>query len=113
MGLSMEHFDPIGRYRATENGKPIDTTGMVNGVVFDGEAQLGAVLRQDPKVMACLMRNFYRHVNGNTEDVADSAQVDGMVQSLSTHGYVWRNLVADFVGSDAFRSAPALPIGSM
>jgi len=113
MGLSMEHFDPIGKYRATENGMPIDTTGTVNGVAFDGEAQLAAVLRQDPKVTACLMRNFYRDVNGNTEDVADAAQVDGMVQSLSTQGYIWRNLVADFVGSDAFRSAPALPIGSM
>jgi hypothetical protein len=36
-----------------------------------------------------------------------------MVQTLATRGYVWRNLLADFVASDAFRSAPALPIGSM
>ena len=27
-----------------------------------------------------------------------------------TRSYVWRNLLADFVASDAFRSAPALPI---
>jgi hypothetical protein len=30
--------------------------------------------------------------------------------SLSANGYVFRDLVADFIGSDAFRSAPALPV---
>jgi hypothetical protein len=113
LGFALEHFDPIGQYRATENGLTIDTTGTVDGVAFDGEAQLGAVLRQDAKVTKCLMGNFYRNVNGNTDDVADAPQVDSLVQSLAARGYVWRNLLADFVASDAFRSAPALPVGSM
>jgi hypothetical protein len=113
LGLAMEHFDPIGQYRATENGLAIDATGTLDGMSFDGEAQLGSTLAQDPRVTNCLMRNFYRTVNGRVDDVADSAQVTSLVQTLATRGYVWRNLVADFVGSDAFRSAPALPIGSM
>jgi hypothetical protein len=113
LGLAMEHFDPIGQYRATENGLAIDATGTLDGMSFDGEAQLGSVLAQDPRVTNCLMRNFYRNVNGNVDDVADAAQVTSMVQTLATRGYVWRNLLADFVASDAFRSAPALPIGSM
>jgi hypothetical protein len=33
-----------------------------------------------------------------------------MMASLSARNYVFRDLVADFVTSDAFRSAPALPI---
>ena len=113
LGLAMEHFDPIGQYRATENGLAIDTTGTVDGVSFDGEAQLGSALAQDPRVTNCLMRNFYRNVNGRVDDVADAPQVTSLVQTLATRGYVWRNLLADFVASDAFRSAPALPIGSM
>jgi hypothetical protein len=113
LGLGLEHFDPIGAYRATENGLAIDTTGTVNGMNYDGEAQLGAALRQDPKVTTCLMRNFYRNVNGNVNDVTDANQVDSLVQSLAARGYVWRNLLADFVASDAFRSAPALPVGSL
>ena len=56
-----------------------------------------------------MMRNFYRNVNGRVEDDKDPDQVDSLVQSLATRGYVWRNLLADFVASDAFRSAPALP----
>jgi len=110
LGLAMEHFDPIGQYRATENGLTIDASGTVDGVKFDGEAQLGSVLRQNAGAMTCMMRNFYRSVNGRVEDEADATQVDSLVQTLTTRSYVWRNLLADFVASDAFRSAPALPI---
>jgi hypothetical protein len=114
LGMALEHFDPIGRYRETENGLAIDATGSVNGVAFDGGAQLGAALRQEPKVIACLMRHLYRNANGRAEDDQDLPQINGLVQSLAARNYVWRDLLADFVASDAFRSAPALPItGSM
>ena len=76
LGIALEHFDPIGRYRETENGLAIDATGSVNGVAFDGEAQLGAALRQEPKVIACLMRNFYRNANGRAEDDKDPDQIN-------------------------------------
>ena len=86
----------------------------MNGVAFDGQAQLGTALRQEPKVLACLMRNFYRSANGRVEDDKDPDQIKSLVQLLSTRNYVWADLVADFVASDAFRSAPALPVtGSM
>jgi hypothetical protein len=49
LGLAMEHFDAIGKYRATENGLPIDVTGTLDGVNFDGEAQLGSTLHQDAR----------------------------------------------------------------
>jgi hypothetical protein len=114
LGLALEHFDPIGKYRDTDNGLAIDATGSALGKSFDGEAQLGAVLRQDPRVIACLMRNFYRNANGRAEDDKDPDQIDSLVQSLAAHNYVWSDLLADFVASDAFRSAPALPVtGSM
>jgi len=114
LGIALEHFDPIGRYRETENGIAIDATGSVNGAPFDGAAQLGAALRKEPKVLACLMRNFYRAANGRVEDDKDPAQINSLVQSLAGRNYVWRDLLADFVVSDAFRSAPALPVtGSM
>jgi hypothetical protein len=110
IGLAMEHFDPIGQYRATENGLTIDATGTIQGVNFDGAAQLGSTLAQNAQAMTCMMRNFYRNVNGRVEDDKDSDQVSNLVQTLASRGYVWRNLLADFVASDAFRSAPALPV---
>jgi len=82
----------------------------VGGKSFDGLAQLGGVLRQDPRALACLLRNFYRSANGRAEDDKDRDQIDDMGKSLAARNYVWSNFLGDFVASDAFRSAPALPV---
>jgi hypothetical protein len=111
MGLGLEHFDAIGRYRETENGLAIDASGtLLDGTAFNGAVELGTALRESTVVTECLLRQFYRNVNGRADDVHDQEQVDAMVASLTSRGYVFRDLVADFVLSDAFRSAPALPL---
>jgi hypothetical protein len=106
-GMAMEHLDPIGKYRATEGTLAIDSTGALDGATFDGQAEFGAVLRQSPRALSCMMSNFYRDANAVADAAADAAQVDALGQTLAAKGYVWRDLVAEFVASDAFRSAPA------
>lgn len=111
MGMALEHFDSIGNYRETENGLAIDASGALeDGTAFNGAAELGAALHANAPVTECLLRSFYRNVNGREDDLYDQPQVDAMVASLAARGYVFRDLVADFIVSDAFRSAPALPI---
>ncbi len=113
LGFALEHLDPIGQYRATENGLTIDATGSLDGVSFDGAAQLGAVLRDNPRAVACLVSSFYRDANGRKDARADAANIKALREALAANGYVWRDLVADFVGSEAFRSAPPrLPEGT-
>jgi hypothetical protein len=109
-GFALEHFDAMGAYRTTDNGQPVDATGTINGMNFDGAAQLGALLRQDPTVIACLLRNLYRNANGRADDDKDMDQINGLAQSLAARNYVWSSFLGDFVASDAFRSAPALPV---
>ena len=58
----------------------------------------------------CLLRNFYRNVNGRDDDLYDQSQIDGIVATLKSHNYVFRDMVDDFVVSDAFRSAPRVPL---
>jgi len=106
-GMALEHLDAIGKYRATEGTLPIDSTGTLDGVAFDGEQQFGTTLRQSAKAMSCMMNNFYRDVNGVADASADSEQIAALGQTLAAKNYVWRDLVAEFVASDAFRSAPA------
>jgi hypothetical protein len=110
LGIALENFDPIGRYRDTENGHPIDASGTWAGEDFAGLADLGGVLAEDPRVLSCLLRNFYRNANGRAEDDKDLTQIDAMATSLAAKGYVWKDFVGEFLASDAFRSAPALPI---
>ena len=108
LGFALEHLDPIGQYRETEGGLPIDATGTLEGVPFDGAAELGAALGQSSRAMTCMMSNFYRYANGRRDATADSAQIEALEQALASNGYAWRDLVAEFVVSDAFRSAPAV-----
>jgi hypothetical protein len=112
MGMALEHFDSIGQYRETENGLAIDASGTLEDEVtaFDGAVELGAALRGSDKVMDCLLKNFYRNVNGRADDKYDTAQIAAMKASLAARNYVFRDLVADFVVSDAFRSAPRVPL---
>jgi hypothetical protein len=111
LGVALEHFDSIGRYRETENGFAIDASGTLeDGTPFDDALGLGKALRESSTVTECLLRNFYRNVNGRADDLHDQTQVDALMASLSARDYVFRDLVADFVTSDAFRSAPALPV---
>jgi hypothetical protein len=107
LGFALEHFDSIGQYRDMENGHPIDATGTLDGVAFDGAAQMGAAFRQSSRALTCMMDNFYRDSNGVVDASADSAQVEALAQVLASKGYVWRDFLVDFVVSDAFRSAPA------
>jgi hypothetical protein len=108
LGMGLEHIDAIGAYRATEGPLPIDATGELDGVEYNGAVELGATLRQNPRVMACMMRQFYRSANGRTDDGADTTSIEAMSAMLAARNYVFRDLAADFVASDAFRSAPVL-----
>ncbi len=112
LGFGLEHFDSIGQYRATEHGLPIDATGTLDGIAFDGAAEMGAAFRQSPTALRCMMNNFYRSANGIENASLDAAQIDALGETLAAKGYVWRDLVAEFVASDAFRSAPAVPVGN-
>lgn len=104
-GLALEHFDPIGRYRADEFGVPIDATGSVNGVNFDGGAELGAVLREDKSALACMISNFYRYSNASVDRPQDQMLLEALGKSFAAGGYVWRNWIVEYMASDAFRAA--------
>jgi hypothetical protein len=111
MGFALEHFDAIGRYRETDNGVAIDTRGsFADGTTFDGARELGAALRGSRTTTECLLRHFYRSVNGRMDDEYDMPQVAALGVRLGARNYVFRDLIADFVISDAFRSAPAVPL---
>jgi hypothetical protein len=111
LGMALEHFDSIGRYRETENGLPINPSGYLeDGTPINGSQELGTALRNSAQANECVLRNFYRNVNGRDDDVHDQVQIDAMEASLSSRGYVFRDWVADFVASDAFRFAPRVPI---
>ncbi len=67
LGFTLEHFDAVGRYRATEQGKPIDATGgyrMAGGeqVRFAGARELAEWVAQSEEAHAAFAEQLFHHL---------------------------------------------------
>jgi hypothetical protein len=63
IAFSFDHFDGVGRYRETENGLAIDTSGSVHtfgnrDFVFDSSTNLVLQLASDPGLSRCYATNL-------------------------------------------------------
>lgn len=63
IGFALEHFDGIGRFRAEENGVPIDDSGAIVGtrdgdVPLDGPESLSGYLARSPEARACFAEHL-------------------------------------------------------
>ena len=109
LGLTLENFDAIGKYRSTDQGQPIDVSGDLDGTSFSGPVALGQTLAGQPAVADCLVRNMYRYGTGHVETATEQPVLDALKSTFRTGGYHVRDLMRDIVSSDGFRfvAAPA------
>lgn len=105
LGLALEHFDAMGRYRADDNGHALDTTGTLDGQDFDGAVELSQLLRDDPRAAACIARQLYRYATAHVETDGEATQIDALVQGFETSGHDFHGLVTQVVQSEGFRFA--------
>ena len=105
VGLGLEHFDGIGRYRETyADGSAIDATGVLpGGRQFDGMAGLAQLLSQDPRLLSCATQKLFAFGLGRTVASSDAQYIAQMVDGWKSDGLGLRNLIKQLVGSDAFR----------
>jgi hypothetical protein len=104
IGFGFESFDPIGQFRTEESpGVPIDSTGDLDGVAFDGPQELEGMLVADPRVPACFARQLYRFATGHLELDRELPEIDDLGAGFADHGYRVMDLLIDLVASDGFR----------
>jgi hypothetical protein len=107
IGLGFESFDGIGRFRATEQGMPIDDSGEliqtdVDGT-FTGPAALGQRLAASADVQACVVTQWFRFGYGRAEDpVADACSLATLNQTFAAAGGNVRELLIALTQTDAF-----------
>jgi hypothetical protein len=105
VGLALEQFDGIGAFRTTENGVTLDVRAELDGKAFNGGRELGALLREDPRAMACLSAALYRYFTGHHDPGAGEAPVIAKLeQSFVTSGHRFRSLLLELVTSAGFRT---------
>jgi hypothetical protein len=110
IGLSLEEFDQLGRYRDTENGMPVDVSGDITGVhedaiqgPFNGAAELGQRLADSVQVKQCLVTQWYRYGMGRVEQQEDLCSMKAAFDRFVASDGDMHELLLGIVRSDAFR----------
>jgi hypothetical protein len=106
VGFSLEHFDAMGVYRETDHDLPIDDSGVLDGVSYQGEPGLAAVLRDHPALEPCLIRSLYGVAVGHPATDFDRDTFKAMVDEFQANGAKIRALLAAIATSDGFRYLP-------
>ena len=103
-GFALEHFDAIGRWRATDQGLTIDDSGEIPGLgTFDGSQGLGAFLAEQPAVDRCMALTIFRHALGRPPAFEEAPIVDALALAFETNDGRIQGFLLDLVTSDAFR----------
>jgi Protein of unknown function (DUF1592)/Protein of unknown function (DUF1588)/Protein of unknown function (DUF1587)/Protein of unknown function (DUF1595)/Protein of unknown function (DUF1585) len=88
IGFGLEHFDAVGSWRNTEEGVPIDASGVLpGGATFDGARELGDALAKDPRFSQCLTEKFLVYALGRTLTEEDRCEVAEIAQDFEAGGY--------------------------
>jgi hypothetical protein len=103
LGLALEHFDAIGRYRADDHGHALDVSGNLDGDAFDGAVELAQLLRDDARSAQCLVRQTYRYMLGHVESSGEEPQIASLVAQFDGSSHELTGLLRALVMCDAFR----------
>ncbi|MCG5053668.1 MAG: DUF1588 domain-containing protein [Myxococcales bacterium] len=113
IGFAFERFDGVGKFRETDNGKPIDARGEIvnseasNGS-FDGAVALAKHLAASPQVHACIVKHGFRFAFGRVEKSIDACQLDKFAKGFADAQGNLRTLLLDLVTSPAFSQRAAV-----
>jgi hypothetical protein len=107
IGLAMENFDAIGRWRDRdlEANAPIDArTVLPNGRAVDGPVQLREALFSGRDLFArAFTEKLMMYAVGRELKAFDMPQVRAVVRRAAAQNYRLSSIVAGIVASDAFR----------
>ena len=107
IGLGLESFDGIGKFRMSENESAIDTSGDFDGVTFSNAAELGQAFAESPLVSACLVENLYRYAVGRKQTNGERRLLRYLEDTFAQSGYQLPALMRNIATSEAFRTATA------
>lgn len=107
LGLSMQRFDAIGRFRASDAAGAIDASGeLPDGRRLEGLPDLKQVLAQDPAFVRTVAKKLFVYANGRDLRPVDHLRIDHAVAELRARGdrpVTLKDLILTIVLDPAFR----------
>ena len=88
IGLSLERFDGIGAFRATENEAPIDASGDFEGTPYQGASGLGKAIAANKASTTCVAGRALEYATGRSNETNDnSTLITSLEQLFASDGY--------------------------
>ncbi len=110
MGFAFEHYDPVGRWRDQESGKPIDDRSDFNlgseAFSVSGAVELSQLLSSRAEVAECFARQWTRYATGIPEQAEVACFMTGLAKSAGGSGGLEEMLLA-LASSDYVRKGKA------
>jgi len=109
LGLSLENFDAIGRYRTLgESSAPIDASGMApDGTRFDGPDGLRNTLLRSDRFVSTLTEKMLTYALGRGLEYYDAPSVRTILRGAAQDDYRFSSLIVGIVQSAPFRMRKA------
>jgi hypothetical protein len=106
LGLALENFDAIGRYRAQDNGHDIDPSGYFNedeSITFSGLSDFAALLHDHEDLPDCFSRQLFRYATGHKRGTGEIDALRTLGDDFAAGGYSVQQLLLDLAWNPAFR----------
>jgi mono/diheme cytochrome c family protein len=110
LGFAMENYDPLGQWRTTDEGLPVDATGaMPDGAKFDGVSGLRQALLARPDVfIETLTDKLMIYALGRGTEYYDAPAIRQIARDAAKHNYKFSRVILGIVNSMPFQMrAPA------
>jgi len=116
LGLALENFDAVGRWRTSDGGAAIDASGsFADGTKFSGPAELRAALvkRRDAYYVNVTeqLLSYALNRKGRSGRVYpyEMPSVRRIVREASADGYRWSSILAGITASEPFQKKTIVP----
>lgn len=107
IGLGFEHYDPLGQWRDSDSGQPVDATGEIIGTdvagTFDGAIELSQKLANSEQVAACFAKTWLRFSLGRSEQEADKGALAVAGEKFEASGFTVSELLVALTETKTFR----------
>jgi hypothetical protein len=111
IGFAFENYDPLGRYRETDNGFPVDASGAypLDGMQqsFANALELVQLLGDSAAAHRCYARNWLSYLYGREAASTDAALLDELATNSRDQDMSTKELIASLVQSESFLTRAA------
>ena len=104
IGLSLEHYDAVGRFRTQENETEIDASGTYRNQAFNDVVGLQALIRDDPAASNCVVQRAFEYGVARPKANGDRAALEQLSSRFAEQRYSFPALMRAVALSAAFQS---------